>query len=130
MKKVLAAIVSSLAIVALCVCLAACSQTSITGTWKFHKASGTVSGMEINYEVGTEITGGVKITEEFIVLTINEDNSFEMKSAMMGDVTQKGTWEEKDGKYYLTVQGESVEMTLSGSTLTFEQEGMKVELKK
>ena len=130
MKKVLAAFVSSLAIVALCVCLAACSDTGITGTWKFHKASGKVSGMEINYEVGTEITEGVKITEEFIVLTINEDNTFEMKSAMMGDEAQKGTWEEKDGKYYLIVEGESIEMTLSGSTLTFEQEGMKLELKK
>ena len=129
MKKVLAALVSALAIVALCVCMAACS-TSITGTWKFHKASGTVSGMEINYEVGKEIAGGVKITEEFIVLTINDDNTYEMKSAMMGDETQKGTWEEKDGKYYLIVEGQSVEMTVSGSTLTFEQEGMKLELKK
>ena len=129
MKKVLAAFVSSLAIVALCVCMAACS-TGITGTWKFYKASGNVSGMEINYEVGTEITDGVKITEEFIVLTINEDNTFEMKSAMMGDEAQKGTWEEKDGKYYLNVEGESIEMTIKGSTLTFEQEGMKLELKK
>ncbi|MDE7168065.1 MAG: copper resistance protein NlpE [Clostridia bacterium] len=129
MKKVLAALVSSLAVVALCVCLAACS-TSITGTWKFYKASGTVSGMEINYEVGKEIAGGVKISEDFIVLTINEDNTYEMKSAMMGEETQKGTWEQKDGKYYLNVEGESIEMTVKGSTLTFEQEGMKLELKK
>lgn len=129
MKKVLAAIISSLAIAALCICMSACS-TGITGTWKFYKASGNVSGMEINYEVGTEITGGVKITEDFIVLTINEDNTFEMKMAMMGDETQKGTWEQKDGKYYLIVDDESVEVTLSGKTLTFEQDGMKLELKK
>ncbi len=128
MKKVFAALASSLAIVALCACLAACS-TSITGTWKFHKASGTVQGLEVNYEVGKEING-VKITEDFIVLTINEDNTFEMKMATMGENTQKGTWEEKDGKYYLTVEGESVEMTLNGTTLSFEQEGMKLELKK
>ena len=130
MKKILAGIISSLAVVALCICLTACS-TSITGTWKFHKASGTVSGMEIEYEVGKEIAGsGVKITEDFIVITINEDNTFEMKSAMMGNETLKGNWEEKDGKYYLTIQGEAVEVKLSGTTLIMEQEGMKVELKK
>lgn len=130
MKKILAGIISSLAVVALCICLTACS-TSITGTWKFHKASGTVSGMEINYEVGKEIAGtGVKITEDFIVITINEDNTFEMKSAMMGNESLNGTWEEKDGKYYLSIQGEAVEVTLSGTTLIMEQEGMKVELKK
>ena len=50
--------------------------------------------------------------------------------AMMGDEPATGTWEEKDGKYYLTVEGESVEMTLNGATLSFEQEGMKLELKK
>lgn len=129
MKKVLAAIVSSLAIVALCVCFAACS-TSITGTWKFSKASGNAGGVEINYNVGDEITPGVKITEDFVVLTINEDNTFEMKMAMMGDESFTGEWKEEGGKYYLTVEGESVEMTLSGSTLSFEQEGMKLELKK
>ena len=128
MKKVLAAVVSSLAAVILCVCFAACS-TSITGTWKFHKASGAVQGMEVNYEVGKEING-VKITEDFVVLTINEDNTFEIKMAMMGDEPATGTWEEKDGKYYLTVEGESVEMTLNCATLSFEQEGMKLELKK
>lgn len=128
MKKVLAAVISSLAAVVLCVCFAACS-TSITGTWKFHKASGTVQGIEVNYEAGKEMNG-VKITEDFVVLTINEDNTFEMKMAMMGEESATGTWEEKDGKYYLTVEGESVEMTLNGTTLSFEQEGMKLELKK
>ena len=129
MKKVVAAIVSSLAIVALCICMAACS-TGITGTWKFHKASGSAYGIEINYEVGKEIAPGMKINEDFMVLTINEDNTYELKSELMGDSTQKGTWEQKDGKYYLNVEGESVEMSVSGSTLTFEQDGMKLELKK
>ncbi|MDE7083304.1 MAG: hypothetical protein K2O89_06365 [Clostridia bacterium] len=128
MKKLLAALVSSLAIVALCITLAACS-TTITGTWKFHKASGTVSGLEINYEVGKEMNG-VKITEDFIVLTINEDKTFEMKMAMMGEDSVTGEWKEEDGKYYLVVDGQEVEMTLSGTTLSFEQEGMKMELKK
>ena len=129
MKKLLAALVSSLAVVALCVTLAACS-TTITGTWKFSKATGNVGGLEVNYEVGKEIAGGVTITEDFVVLTINEDNTFEMKMAMMGEESVKGEWKEEDGKYYLTVDGESIEMTLNGKTLTFENEGMKMELKK
>lgn len=117
-----------MAAVILCVCFAACS-TGITGTWKFHKASGTVQGIEVNYEAGKEMNG-VKITEDFVVLTINEDNTFEIKMAMMGEESATGTWEEKDGKYYLTVDGESMEVTLNGTTLSFEQEGMKLELKK
>lgn len=127
MKKVLAAVVSTLAIVALCVCMSACS-TSITGTWKFHKASGSAGGTEINIEAGKEYMG-VTISEDYIVLDINEDNTCKM-SMGGGTSTMEGTWEQKDGKYYITFEGESVEMTLNGKTLTFEQEGMKLELKK
>ena len=71
----------------------------------------------------------VKLTEDFFVLTIKEDNTFEMKMSAAASNSANGTWEEKDGKYYLTVEGNSVEITLSGNVLSLNQEGMRIELK-
>ena len=41
-----------------------------------------------------------------------------------------GTLLLKDGKYYLTADGETIEVALDGKTLKFEMEGMKLVLKK
>lgn len=85
----------------------------------------------MNVEAGGEFMG-MTISEDYMVLTVNDDNTFTMATNMggTGSSSVDGTWEQKDGKYYFTIAGESVEFTLSGSTLTFDQEGMKVELKK
>ncbi len=53
-----------------------------------------------------------------------------MKMSAAASNSANGTWEEKDGKYYLTVEGNSVEITLSGNVLSLNQEGMHIELKK
>lgn len=133
MKKVLARLSSVLAAIALCVCFSACSagaSTGITGTWKFYKSSRMAHGVEIQYEIG-RVVDGVLITEEFIVLTVNEDKTFGLKSVpLMGERPYNGEWTEEDGKYYLGVEGADVEMILNGSSLSFEIAGMKVQLKK
>jgi hypothetical protein len=130
MKKVFAGILSSLVIAAVCVIMAACSDVNIVGTWKFSKMSGEMNGLAVEYKVGDELSPGVKLTEDFFVLTIKEDNTFEMKMSAAASNSANGTWEEKDGKYYLTVEGNSVEITLSGNVLSLNQEGMRIELKK
>lgn len=127
MKKVkgfLAAVVFAV----LLVCMAACS-TGITGTYKFSSMSMNQGGLSVEVKAGEEFMG-VTITEEAYSLTVNEDNTWTM-TVNMGEVfTQNGTWEEKDGKYLFSAEGESMEVTLSGNTLTFEQDGAKIVLKK
>lgn len=127
MKKVkgfLAAVVFAV----LLVCMAACS-TGITGTYKFSSMSMNQGGLSVEVKAGEEFMG-VTITEEAYSLTVNEDNTWTMKVNVGEEFTQSGTWEEKDGKYVFSAEGESMEVTLSGNTLTFEQDGAKIVLKK
>ncbi len=127
MKKVkgfLAAVVFAV----LLVCMAACS-TGITGTYKFSSMSMNQGGLSVEVKAGEEFMG-VTITEEAYSLTVNEDNTWTMKVNVGEEFTQSGTWEEKDGKYLFSAEGKSMEVTLSGNTLTFEQDGAKIVLKK
>lgn len=131
MKKVIAGITAGVATLLLCVFMAACAS-SFTGTYKFYSMNMEMGGMSVNYEVGKEYMG-VTISEDAFKLTINEDNTWTMETSMAGNEnTTKGTWEEKDGKYYLTAEGEDdvIEATLDGNKISFEQEGMKITLKK
>lgn len=127
MKKVkgfLAAVVFAV----LLVCMAACS-TGITGTYKFSSMSMNQGGLSVEVKAGEEFMG-VTITEEAYSLTVNEDNTWTMKVNVGEEFTQSGTWEEKDGKYLFSTEGKSMEVTLNGNTLTFEQDGAKIVLKK
>ncbi len=127
MKKVkgfLAAVVFAV----LLVCMAACS-TGITGTYKFSSMSMNQGGLSLEVKAGEEFMG-VTITEEAYSLTVNKDNTWTMKVNVGEEFTQSGTWEEKDGKYLFSAEGKSMEVTLSGNTLTFEQDGAKIVLKK
>ncbi len=131
MKKVIAGMFMSVVVVMLCMFMTACS-TTFSGTYKFQSMSMNSGGVNINYEVGKEYMG-VTFSEDVMTLTVNDDNTWTMSTQMMGsNATSKGTWEEKDGKYYLTVDGEteSMEVTVDGNKITFEQEGAKVVMKK
>lgn len=123
MKKIIAGILSAAAIVALCVCMTACSS-GIVGTYKFRSMSMKQGGVSVEIKAG-ESYMGVTVTEDAYQLTVKDDNTFELKMNMGTETTQNGTWEQKDGKYYFTANGESVEITLNGNTLIFEQEGSK-----
>lgn len=129
MKKAIAAVLSSALIIAICVMMSACS-TSIVGTWKFYSMTYEQENMTMEIKAG-ESFQGVTIKEDAFVLTINDDGSLEFKMSLAGqNQTVNGTWEEKDGKYYLTIEGDTQEVTVSGGKLTMENEGAKLILKK
>ena len=129
MKKAIAGILSSALIIAICVMMTACS-TSIVGEWKFYSMHQEQNNVTVDIKAG-ESYMGVTISEDAIVLTINEDGSAELKMNMAGQSANlKGTWEEKEGKYYLTFEGESQEITVKGGKLSMENAGAKLTLKK
>jgi len=128
MKKIIAGILSAAAIVALCVCMTACSS-GIVGTYKFRSMSMKQGGVSVDIKAG-ESYMGVTVTEDAYKLTVKDDNTFELKINMGTEITQNGTWEQKDGKYYFITNGESEEVTLSGNTLVLEQQGIKLTFKK
>ncbi len=127
MKKTIAgALLVAVATVILCVCLTACS-TNIVGSYKFYSMKGNEGGIEINYKVGDDILGIGKITEDFMTLTVNEDNTFAISA--MGSET-KGTWKEEGGKYILTIAGQDQEVSVSGNKLTMKQGENQITFKK
>ncbi len=114
------------AIIGVC-CLVACGGDPV-GTYKFDSMSGKMEGLEINVKVGDKLMGVVELTEDYMVLEIKEDNTFTMTA--MGEKGESGTWKQDGGKVVLTIDGEDMTADLSGSSITFEQEGMKIVLKK
>lgn len=128
MKKLIVALTSAV-VVALCILVTACAQT-FAGTYKFKSMSMTSGGISINYEVGKEYNG-VTINEDAITLVVKEDNTFTMSMNMMGQsANQDGTWEEVDGKYYFSADGEKFEVKRDGNKVIFAQNGAEVVLQK
>lgn len=121
MKKVLAALLSSIAIIALCIGMTACS-TTFTGTWKLSKMTISAGGVTQVIEVGKEYNG-MTIAADAIILEIKDDNTYtlkgQMSDAMGGE--QSGTWEETEGKYYFVQGTEKAEVKMEGTTLVLEE---------
>ena len=128
MKKVLTVIISAIAAFVLCVCVVACSG-GVEGTYKFSKMSVITGGVNVDISVGEKFMG-VSLTEDAFVLTVNDDNTFELVINMGETNGVSGTWELKDGKYYLLAEGNSIEVVFQGNTAVFDMEGTKLELRK
>ncbi|MDE6274202.1 MAG: hypothetical protein K2L87_04050 [Clostridiales bacterium] len=109
-------------------CLVACGGDPV-GTYKFDSMSGKMEGVSIDVKVGDKLMGMIELTEDYMVIEIKEDNTYTMK--MAGQNAGSGTWEQSGSKIILKATGDAdVEATLSGSELTFENEGLQVTLKK
>ncbi len=131
MKKFIEAVVSALAALALCICLAACSS-GVAGTYKFSSMKVENGSTTVEIKVGEKYMGVIVLDEDSFVLTMNDDNTWEMKTTVGMNATQTGTWEEKEGKYYLSAKDETdvLEATLDGKTITLSMDGTTVILKK
>lgn len=125
-KAIIGGIITALATVVMCLCLTACSS-SFSGTYKFYSMTYEESGVKVELKAGDKYMNMITLSEDYMVLTVNDDNTFSM--AAMGE-TAKGEWKEEDGKYYLIIEGETQEVSVSGKSITFEMEGVKVVLKK
>lgn len=118
MKKAITAVATIVAVMAMSAVMAACS-VSFEGTYKFSSMSMSGGGLSMSYEVGQELDG-VAITEDFYVLTVNGDGTFTMVCEMMEE-NMSGTWEASGSTITLTADGESVQGSLKGGTLTVSQ---------
>lgn len=132
MKKIITSVSIVLMVVILSVALVACvhdveSTKLSTGTYKFYSMSGSVQGIEFNVKVGDSIMDMASLTEDYVILEIKEGGEAVLT---MGSEKNECTWEEKEGKYYLTVDGESQEIIVNGNMVTIQEEDLKLELKK
>ncbi len=67
-----------------------------------------------------------------ILLDLKEDGTFTLDMAALDESeSEEGKWEEKDGIVTLSAEdGESIDATLEGDTLTLEADGQKMVFKK
>ena len=104
MKKVFASLLASVAVVAICLCLAACASSPV-GNYKFSE----MSMGDVVFKPGETMNG---------LIEIKEDNTLSFKTNVAGEVeTEVGTWETRGGKHYLVIDGDEQEVTLSGGYL-------------
>lgn len=131
MKKLKRVVMAVLAMAMTMAVMAGCGSKKdetpeIVGTWKV--SSVETAGVSVDFDKYAEQLGQSADTL-VMEITAKEDQSFSMN--VMGQET-KGTWEEKDGKYVLTMDGEDQEVTIkdgkmdiveetSGVTMTFEK---------
>lgn len=108
--------------------LTGCGGGKSKAVGKYDLESMETGGMTINVQDMLDALGesGVEMNVE-IVLELKDDGSFTMDmSALDESQSEEGTWEEKSGKITLTSNGESIEATLDGDTLTLEEDGEKM----
>ena len=118
----LAAVAAAVVALILSAVLFAACGGSAAGTYKF---SSMTMGEE-TVEAGDEFMG-MTIDDDYMTIELKEDGTAVMTT--MG-VDSEGTWE-LDGKTLtLTVGATPMECTLSGGTITLEQDGATLELKK
>ncbi len=112
MKKVKLLFVALLTVALSLLCLASCGTA---GTYKF-KSMDTLLG---TVEVGEKYLGQ-EVTEDFIVITLNDDNTV---SFTKEGETSQGTWKdgEEDNTVVITVANViNITATLDGGTMVFD----------
>ena len=128
MKKFKTLLLTSLTAVVLCFCFLFAGCGSVTGTYKFSSMKMEFLGETIEYEVGDTVMGMGELTEDYFVVTLNEDGTAKVVEG--GEYEMDGTWKEEDGKVIITMQGVDQTFEKSGSKLIMENDGAKIVLKK
>ena len=104
----------------------------IEGAYKFQKMSYQQGGMTIELEAGEKFMGMITFSEDYMTLTLNENGTAVM---VMSDgesmETGNGTWTKIDNNtLQITIEGEPENVQWSGNTITMENDGATVILKK
>lgn len=117
LRKMFAAVLAVAMVCCFSVWLAACGNASVVGTWYFDSMKVNAGGVEISHEVGKE-ADGITFTKEFMKIEFKSDGSYEMISNMSPGVSVSGTWAQDGNAVSITVDGETLEGTISGNKLT------------
>ncbi len=131
-KKWMGKILALMLVLACVMGLTACGGKS-KAVGKYDLESMETEGMTINVQdmLDTLSESGVEMNVE-IVLDLKEDGTFTLDMAALDESeSEEGKWEEKDGIVTLSAEdGESIDATLEGDTLTLEADGQKMVFKK
>lgn len=131
-KKWMGKILALMLVLACVMGLTACGGKS-KAVGKYDMESMEADGMTINIQdmLNTLSESGVEMNVK-ILLDLKEDGTFTLDMAALDESeSEEGKWEEKDGIVTLSTEdGESIDATLEGDTLTLEADGQKMVFKK
>ena len=104
--------------------LVACGGGGSSAAGTYHLVSVTEAGTTMTIDELNELAKSFGMDEFDITLDLAGDGSFTIAdpSGLTGLEEVNGTWEEADGKVTLTAEGEAIEGTLDGSTITLAEE--------
>ncbi len=130
MKRTKLFLIATLTGVLTCLCfmLSGCfllPAPTIHGTYKFQSMSYKQNGVEINIEVGEEFMGMMTLSEDFMIIVLNEDGTATLTAATMNIRDfEEGTWKETDeeNKIEITFENDSQICECDGKTLTIKSE--------
>jgi len=130
-KRFFSAILTSL-LLGVCILFSGCLQATIEGTYKFNKMTYMEGGVQIELKAGEEFMGMMTLSEDFMTLTLNEDGTASMKASDgEGEETSFGSWKKIDDETIeITFDDEPQTCKCDGTTITIEDEGAKIVLKK
>ena len=124
-----------LMVLMLCACFLFCGckeDAKIEGTYKFSKMTYVEAGVQVEINAGEKFMGMITFSEDYMTLTLNENGTAVM---VMSDgesmETGNGTWTKIDNNtLQITIEGEPENVQWSGNTITMENDGATVILKK
>ena len=105
------------------------TQVDMSGEYKFYSMSYEEDGMMVELKAGEKFMGSIVLTEDFMSITLYQDGSAKMVSA--GETMNGGSWKKVDDSHVeITFEGSSETFVCDGKTMTIDQDGVKVVLKK
>lgn len=134
MKRAKLFITTLLSALLVCFCLifAGCEK-KIEGTYKFESITYTENNVTYEVKAGETFMGMITLSEDVMTIVLNEDGSVSFKS-QLGNVseTQVGTWSptEIENSISISFDGEPLTCYCDGTSISFEEDGMKFVLKK
>ena len=129
-SKVLALVLVT-ALLSCCLLFTGCSAKK-AGVYKFESMQMEKDGVQVEIKVGEKFMGALTLTEDFMVITLNEDGTISIKASGMGDDLQTGTWTDDDKESItFTIDGDAEVCFCDGETLVLEEDELgKVTFKK
>lgn len=102
---------------------------NMAGEYKFDSLSYEEAGMLIELKVGEKFMGSITLTEDFMQICLYEDGSAKMVAA--GETMNGGSWKKIDDSHVeITFENEPQTFVCDGKSITVEEDGMKLVLKK
>ncbi len=99
------------------------------GEYKFYSMSYEENGMLIEIKVGEKFMNAITLTEDYMTMTLNKDGT--AKTTFVDEEVNGGTWKKIDESHVeITFEGDPVTVPCDGQTLTIEEDGAKIVLKK